>query len=314
MNMRLKAIAALGLLLVLAGAANAQTAQTPRAGLPAPDNFLDIATFPLWEGDAPGALGAGTTDIPTLTIFRPQPGSGNGTAVIVAPGGAYLALRANLEGRQVADWFTSRGVTAFVLKYRLGHNYLYPIPLTDARRAIRLVRSRAKEFGIAPDRVGMIGFSAGGHLTATAGTMFDRGQADANDTVERVSSRPDFMILGYPWLNAMKPDQEGSIAYCGGMKVEPEKCKSFAQYSPDRHVSAQTPPTFIYHTTDDELVPVEASVTFYHALRAAGVPVEMHIFAKGKHNSGLGLGNAALDLWPMLLEAWLRGLGLLTPH
>ena len=313
--MRLKAIAALGLLLVLAGAANAQTAQTtPRAGLPPPDNFLDIATFPLWEGNAPGASGAGTADIPTLTIFRPHRGSGNGTAVIVAPGGTYLTLRANLEGRQVADWFTSRGVTAFVLKYRLGPNNLYPIPLTDARRAIRLVRSRAKEFGIEPNRIGMIGFSAGGHLTATAGTMFDRGQADANDTVERVSSRPDFMILGYAWLNAMKPDQEGFTAYCGAMKLEPGKCKPFAQYSPDRHVSAQTPPTFIYHTTDDEAVPVEASITFYRALRSAGVPVEMHIFAKGKHNTGLGLGDAALDLWPMLMEAWLRGLGLLTPH
>jgi acetyl esterase/lipase len=148
--------------------------------------------------------------------------------------------------------------------------------------------------------------------------MFGQKAARASDFFEQVvqvvSSRPDFMILGYPWLNAMKPDQEGSIAYCGGMRVEPEKCKSFAQYSPDRHVSAQTPPTFIYHTTDDELVPVEASITFYHALCAAGVPVEMHIFAKGKHNSGLGLGNAALGLWPMLLEAWLRDLGLLTPH
>jgi acetyl esterase/lipase len=311
--MILKPIATLGLLLVLVGATNAQTAQTPRAGLPAPDNFLGIATFPLWDGDAPGALGGGAADIPTLTIFRPQPGSGNGTAVIVAPGGAYLGLAANLEGRQVADWFSSRGVTAFILKYRLGPNYLYPIPLIDARRAIRLVRSRAKEFGVAPDRVGMIGFSAGGHLTAAAGTMFDAGQADANDAVERVSSRPDFIILGYPWLNAMKPDQKGVLAYCGVMKVEPEKCKTFAQYSPDQRVSAQTPPAFIYHTTDDELVPVEASTTFYQALRKSGVPVEMHIFAKGKHGSGLGLGDPALDLWPALLEAWMRGRGLLTP-
>ncbi|HXG63701.1 MAG TPA: alpha/beta hydrolase [Blastocatellia bacterium] len=308
--MKLKAIAALGLLLVLAGTA---AAQTTRAELPASDSFLGIATFPLWDGDAPGALGKGPADVPTLTIFRPHPGSGNGTAVIVAPGGAYLGLAANLEGRQVADWFTSRGVTAFVLKYRLGRNYLYPIPLTDARRAIRLVRSRAKEFGIAPDRVGMMGFSAGGHLTATAGTMFDGGQPDASDPVERVSSRPDFIILGYPWLNAMKPDQKGVLSYCSVLKVEPEKCKSFEQYSPDSHVSAQTPPAFIYHTTDDELVPVEASVTFYRALRAAGVPVEMHIFAKGKHGSGLGLGDAALDLWPLLLEAWLRARGLLTP-
>jgi acetyl esterase/lipase len=289
--MKLSAIVTLGLLLALAGAA---VAQTTRAELPAPDNFLGIATFPLWEGDAPGAQGKGSADIPTLTIFRPHRGTGNGTAVIVAPGGAYLGLAANLEGRQVADWFTARGVTAFVLKYRLGRSYLYPTPLLDAPRAIRLVRSRAKEFGIATD-------------------MFDSGHADATDEVERVSSRPDFIILGYPWLNAMKPNQEGVLSYCSALKIEPEKCKGFEQYSPDSHVSAQTPPAFIYHTTDDELVPVEASVTFYRALSKAGVPVEMHLFAKGKHGSGLGLGDAALDLWPSLLEAWLRGRGLLTP-
>lgn len=308
-NMKLRAIALIGFLFVLTVAANAQAT---RADLPPPDGFLGIATFPLWDGDAPGALGKEQADVPTITLFRPQPGSGNGTAVIVAPGGGYLGLASNLEGRQVADWFTSRGVTAFVLKYRLGQKYLYPIPLTDAQRAIRLVRVRAKEFGIVPDRIGIMGFSAGGHLAATAGTMFDAGQADATDTVERASSRPDFIILGYAWLNAMKLDQKGVLAYCGLLKVEPEKCKTFAQYSPDQHVSAQTPPTFLYHTTDDELVPVDASVTFYRTLRAAGVPAEMHIFAKGKHGSGLGLGDAALDLWPTLLEAWLRGRGLLT--
>jgi acetyl esterase/lipase len=184
----------------------------------------------------------------------------------------------------------------------------------DAQRAIRLVRTRAKEFGIAPDRVGMMGFSAGGHLTASAGTRFDSGRADTTDEVERASSRPDFIILGYPWLNAMKLDQpQGTLTYCSALTIEPEQCKTFAQYSPDSRVSAQTPPAFIYHTTDDELVPVEASTAFYQALRRVGVPVEMHLFAKGKHGSGLGLGDAALDLWPSLLEAWLRGRGLLTP-
>jgi acetyl esterase/lipase len=311
MKMKLRAIALMGCLFVLASAASAQTT---RPGLPAPDNFLGIATFPLWEGDAPGALGKEQADVPTLTLFRPWPASSNGTAVIIAPGGGYMGLAANHEGRQVADWFTSRGVTAFVLKYRLGQKYLYPIPLTDARRAIRLVRARAKEFNIVPDRIGMIGFSAGGHLTAAAGTMYDAGQPDAADAVERASSRPDFIILGYAWINAMKPEHKGVLGYCGLMKAAPEKCRDFAQYSPDEHVNAQTPPTFLYHTTDDELVPVEASITFYQALRKAGVPAEMHIFAKGKHGSGLGLGDAALDLWPMLLEAWLRGRDLLSPH
>ena len=295
-----------------AGAAATQAPATP-AGLLTEDKFLGIATYRLWEGSAPGALGRADADIPTVTLFRPHGKTGNGTAIILAPGGAYLGLAANLEGRQVADYFTARGVTAFVLKYRLGKDYLYPTPLLDAQRAIRLVRSRAVEFGIAPDRIGMMGFSAGGHLTATAGTMFDGGKADASDPVDRVSSRPDFMVLGYPWLNAMKKDQKGVISYCSVLKIEPEKCASYEQYSPDLHVGAQTPPAFIYHTTDDETVPVEASVGFYRVLAAAGVPVEMHLFAKGRHGSGLGLGDAALDTWPALLEAWLRGRGLLTP-
>lgn len=276
------------------------------------DKFLGIATLPLWEGGAPGALGSAEQDVPTITVFRPHAGTGNGTAVIVAPGGAYLGLAGNLEGRQVADWFTARGITAFVLKYRVGKNYLYPVPLTDARRAIRLVRSRAKEFGIVPNRVGMIGFSAGGHLTAMASTMFDDGQPDSPDPVDRVSSRPDFQILGYPWANAMKADHKGVVPYCFALRVEAEKCKQFDQYSPDLHITARTPPAFIYHTTDDELVPVDASVTLYRALHTADVPVEMHIFGKGKHGSGLGLGDAQLGLWPTLLEAWLRARGLLT--
>ena len=277
------------------------------------DTFLGIATFPLWVGTAPGSAGNGSDDTPTLTIFRPHAGTANGTAVIIAPGGAYVGLAGNLEGRQVADWFAARGVTAFVLKYRLGKKYLYPIPLTDARRAVRLVRSRAKEFGISPSRIGMMGFSAGGHLTAAASTMFDEEQSTSNDAVDKLSSRPDFVILGYPWLNAMTPDQNGISPYCMVLRVDAGGCKDFPQYSPESHVTKQTPPTFIYHTTDDELVPVDVSVTFYRALRGNDVPAEMHIFAHGKHGSGLGLGDPALDLWPSLLEAWLRGRGLLTP-
>jgi acetyl esterase/lipase len=259
-----------------------------------------VTTYRLWEGEAPGAAGNRELDIPTLTVFRPHPGRGNGTAVIVAPGGAYLGLAANLEGRQVADWFAARGVTAFVLKYRLGKTYLFPTPLVDAQRAITFVRSQAKQFGLSQDRIGIMGFSAGGHLAASAATMFDAG------------NRPDFLILGYPWLNAMKKDERGEISYCSVLKIEAGKC-AFDQYSPDAHVTAQTPPTFIYHTTNDELVPVSASVIFYQALVAAGVDVEMHLFAKGKHGSGLGMGDASLDAWPALLENWLRARGLLTP-
>jgi acetyl esterase/lipase len=273
--------------------------------------FFGTATFRLWDADAPRAAGKGELDVPTVTMFRPQRGTANGTAIIIAPGGAYLGLAANLEGRQVADWFAARGVTAFVLRYRLGKTYLYPTPLNDARRAIRFVRARAAEWGIAADRIGMMGFSAGGHLTAAAGTMFESGAAASSDPIERQGSRPDFLVLGYPWLDAMKPGPNNVISYCSVLKLAPGQCASFEQYNPDSKVSGTTPPTFIYHTTDDDLVPVESSLTFYSALTKAKVPVELHAFAKGKHGSGLGLGDPALDLWPSLLEVWLRERGLL---
>jgi acetyl esterase/lipase len=306
-------IATLWMTATLVSIASGQQA-APNAPTPRTDNsFLGIETYPLWEGGAPGALGTGDLDIPTLTLFRPQPRTVNGTSVIIAPGGAYLGLASNLEGRQIADWYTSRGVTGFVLRYRLGSKYLYPIPLQDAQRAIRFVRSHANEFGIGPDRIGFMGFSAGGHLAAITATMFDSRKPDAPDPIDRVSSRPDFVVLGYPWLNAMEKNETGVLSYCSALKIPAGQCTNFEQYSPDQHVSAQTPPTFIYHTTDDELVPVEASMKYYRALRTAGVPVEMHLFGHGRHGSGLGLGDASLDLWPVLLESWLRSRGLLTP-
>lgn len=287
-----------------------QSAPVPRAD----NNFLGITAYSLWEGGAPGALGTSDLDVPTLTLFRPQPRTGNGTAVIIAPGGAYVGLASNLEGRQIADWYTSRGVTAFVLRYRLGSKYLYPIPLGDAQRSIRFVRFYANAFGIAPDRIGFMGFSAGGHLAAMTATAFDGNKKpDAPDPIDRVGNRPDFVVLGYPWLNAMEKNEAGVLSYCSALKIPADRCNNFEQYSPDLHVSAQTPPTFIYHTTDDELVPVEASMKYYRALRAASVPVEMHLFAHGRHGSGLGLGDPALDLWPVLLENWLRSRGLLAP-
>jgi acetyl esterase/lipase len=303
---------AVGMLLVLAGAADAQTAPPANAGLVTEDAFLGVATYRLWDGDAPGAVGRGDLDVPTLTVFRPHARTANGTAVVIAPGGAYLGLAANLEGRQVADFFAARGVTAFVLRYRLGKTYLYPTPLRDAQRAIRFVRARAAEFGIVPQRIGMMGFSAGGHLTAMTASFVEPGQRGAPDPLDRVSSRPDFIVLGYPWLNAMWKDQSGVLSYCSALKLEPAQCTSFEQYSPETRVTAQTSPAFIYHTTDDDLVPVEASVSFYRVMAKAGVPVEMHLFAHGKHGSGLGLGDAALDQWSGLLEAWLRGRGLLS--
>ena len=274
---------------------------------------MDVATFPLWEGGAPGALGAADEDVPTLTAFLPAYHEGNGTAVIIAPGGAYRGLAMNHEGRQVADWFGEREVTAFVLKYRLGQKYLYPVPLQDAQRAVRLVRSLHGRYNLAPDRIGMVGFSAGGHLAAMTGTSFDAGRPDAPDPVDRFSSRPDFLVLGYPWINAMQPAMPKMIdSYPVLMKV-PQKQAAFEElYTPTRLVTARTPPAFIFSTSDDNVVPVEASIEFYGALKRAGVPAELHVFRHGAHGAGLGKGDEVLEQWPALLSEWLRDQGLLN--
>jgi acetyl esterase/lipase len=274
--------------------------------------FLGIQTIRLWPGDAPQAKGKACEDTPTLTIFEPQRGHENGSSVVVLPGGAYLMLAANLEGRQVADWFTARGFRAFVLSYRLSSNgYLLPVPLMDTRRAVQLVRARAADYHIAPNHIVIIGFSAGGHLAALAGTQFIAGKPDADDPIERVSSRPDFLVLGYPWIGAITSDTS-HLSYCKLFKVM-DTCEALrAAYSPDLFVTKETPPTFWFHTFNDQTVPVEQGLRFYEAMVKADVPAEAHIFANGPHGTGLGKGDAALDQWPNLLEIWLRAQGLLT--
>ena len=263
----------------------------------------------LWEGGAPGALGTADTDIPTLTAYR-APRASNGTAVVIAPGGGYQNLAMEHEGRQFGYWFNAMGVTAFVLKYRLGPKYHHPVELGDAQRAIRTVRARASEFNVIPDRIGMLGFSAGGHLTSTAGTHFDNGKAGASDPIERVSSRPDFLILGYPVISFdASITHAGSLRNLLGDKPDP---KLVEDLSNDLRVTPQTPPTFIFHTTNDNAVPVENSIRFYLALRKAKVPVEMHLFESGPHGVGMALNDPALSQWPQLLMTWMRSRGLLT--
>jgi acetyl esterase/lipase len=276
------------------------------------NSFLGIQTVRLWPGDAPQAKGTACEDTPTLTILDPQHGHANGSAVVVLPGGAYVGLAGNLEGRQVADWFTSRGFRAFILSYRLSSNgYLLPVPLLDARRAVQTVRARARDYFINPDRIVMIGFSAGGHLAALAATQPVDADPSAADPIERVSSRPNFLVLGYPWIGAISSDTS-HLSYCKLFKVM-DRCEQLRKaYSPDLFVTAKTPPTFWYHTANDETVPVEQGLRFYEALIKAGVPAEAHIFANGPHGTGLGKGDAALDQWPALLETWLRTQGLLT--
>ena len=288
-------------------------AQRPSSKFPAgisQELVAEPQTISLWENGAPGALGTGDGDQPTLTLYTPLNPAASGTAVIVTPGGSYQFLATNHEGRQVADWLNALGITAFVLKYRLGPRYHHPIELGDAQRAIRLVRARAKEFGIRPDRVGMMGFSAGGHLASTAGTHFDPGDPKARDPIDRVSSRPDFLVLAYPVISFVAPyTHQGSARNLLGDRPDPELLQ---ELSNDLHVTPQTPPTFLFSTSADTAVPPENSAAFYLALHKAGVPAELHIFESGPHGVGLDLSDPALGEWPTLLTHWLRGRGLLT--
>jgi acetyl esterase/lipase len=264
----------------------------------------------LWPDGAPGALGTADTDKPTLTAYPVREGQGVGTAVIVCPGGGYTGLSMDKEGDQFARWFNSLGVTAFVLKYRLGPRYHHPIELGDAQRAIRTVRSKAADYRISPDRVGIMGFSAGGHLASTAGTHLDPVNANPADPIDKVSSRPDFLILGYPVISFTTPYvHRGSMRALLGENPDP---KLVELMSNELQVTAQTPPTFLFHTNADTGVPAENSVLFYLALRKAGVPAEIHIYEKGPHGVGMAPNDAALSTWPGRLADWLRGRGLLN--
>ncbi|HET8546819.1 MAG TPA: alpha/beta hydrolase [Bryobacteraceae bacterium] len=252
----------------------------------------------LWPGGAPGAVGEEDRDRPSLTIWRADQNVRNGTAVIVCPGGGYGTLAMDHEGKQVAEFLNRLGISAFVLKYRLGPRYRYPAPLNDAQRAIRTVRSRAREFGVAPDRVGIMGFSAGGHLASTAATHFD------------AETRPDFAILAYPVISFDEYAHAGSRRNLLGEAPDPKLVESLSNY---RQVTAQTPPTFLFHTDADTGVPPENSILFYMALRKAKVPAELHIIEKGRHGVGLAANDPILSMWPNLLANWFKSRGLLTP-
>jgi acetyl esterase/lipase len=266
------------------------------------------APIPLWANGAPGALGTADEDTPTITPYLAPAARAVGTAVIVCPGGGYLHLSMEKEGSDVARWWNSLGVTAFVLKYRLGPKYHHPIELGDAQRAIRTVRARASELGVRPDRVGIMGFSAGGHLTSSAGTHFDAGKPDAADTIDRQSSRPDFLVLGYPVVSFTQNVHQGSKRALLGDNPDPKLVENLSN---ELQVTAQTPPTFLFHTSNDQTVPVENSVMFYLALRKAGVPAEMHVYENGPHGVGLAPTDEALSSWPARLADWMRGRGLL---
>lgn len=273
----------------------------------APPIVQEPQTLPLWEGRAPGAAGDAAEDIPTLTIYMPPNTTGPMTAVIVAPGGGYRTLSSNKEGRIPANYLNSVGVAAFVLKYRLGPKYHHPVEIGDMQRAIRTLRSRAAEWHLAPDRIGVMGFSAGGHLAATASTQFDRGNASAADPIDRASSRPDFAILGYPVITLSEPwTHQGSKTMLLGERVDLAR-----SLSSETQVTSETPPTFLFHTNADTAVPAENSVYYFLALRKAGVPAEMHIFKDGAHGAGMPMQDAALSEWPKVMTNWLRASGFL---
>jgi acetyl esterase/lipase len=276
---------------------------------PASPILQEPQTLMLWNGRAPGAQADEDRDKPAITVYMPPNTTGPMTAVIIAPGGSYQRLSMNLEGREPANYFNAMGVAAFVLRYRLGPQYHHPIELGDAQRAIRTVRARAAEWHIAPDRIGFMGFSAGGHLASSASTHFDAGNPRAADPIDRASSRPDFAILAYPVISFVEPwTHQGSKTALLGDAPDPMLARSL---SSETQVTAATPPAFIYHTNADTTVPVENAVAYFLALRHAGVPAELHVFKEGRHGTGLGMTDPALSEWPTLLANWLRVSGFL---
>jgi acetyl esterase/lipase len=272
-------------------------------------NAASETVIVLWPGGAPGAAGNEPVDIPTLTPYFPPKDKMTGAAIIICPGGGYAHL-ADHEGRPVAEWLNTLGVTAFVLKYRLGPRYHHPAPMQDAARAIRIVRARAAEWGLDPQRIGILGFSAGGHLASTAGTHFDSGKTEAQDVIERVSSKPNLMILIYPVITMRDMTHAGSKKNLLGDQPSPELV---ALLSNEEQVTKETPPTFLVHTMNDSAVPVENSLLFVSALRKAGVPFEFHLYERGPHGFGLGGKDPILATWPDRCADWLRIHGFAAP-
>jgi acetyl esterase/lipase len=260
------------------------------------------STVLLWPQGAPLAQGDSTADKPRLTIYLPKK-PGCRTGVIVIPGGGYAMLATDHEGKQPAQWLNNLGITAFVLEYRLGPKYHHPAELMDAQRAIRYVRSNASKFQIDSNRIGVWGFSAGGHLASTAGTHFDSGNPQSSDAIERESSRPDFMILVYPVISPLGNAAEWSFKQLLGDNPNPDVVRLLSN---DLQVTPQTPPTFLVLANDDDAVSPENGVRFYLALLKAHVPTEMHIYLQGGHGFGLAPLDPVVGTWPLRLVDWLR--------
>jgi acetyl esterase/lipase len=275
---------------------------------PAPVRMPNLE-FPLWAGPAPGALGQEEKDIPTLTPYFAAPAKATGAAVVICPGGGYAALAPH-EGFHYALWLNEQGITGFVLKYRLGSNgYRHPAMMEDVERAIRYVRANAENWGLDPNRIGVMGSSAGGHLAATALTHFDAGDPVAADPIDRASSKPDLGILCYPVITMGPNTHEGSKRNLLGDNPDPSLVELLSN---EKQVTSDTPPVFIFHSAEDSAVRVDNSMEFAAALHRHGVPFELHIYTKGSH--GIGLGSAQWDPdrrhpWTFECSRWLKVFG-----
>lgn len=240
---------------------------------------------------------------PSLVVYAPPAARSVGTAVVFAPGGGYVRVAAGINGGEVVKWLNSLGVTVFLLKYRHA-DYGHPAPLQDALRAVRLVRSHAEEWGLRHDRVGMLGGSAGGHLTASAGTLFDASEGRTGAALDQLSGRPDFIVLAFPVITMREPATHvvSRRALLGENPTEEQKHR----LSVDEQVSRDTPPAFLVHSAEDTTVPVENSLLFYAAMRRAKAPIEMHLYPRGPHGSGMDPKLGPTAEWPRHCESWMR--------
>jgi acetyl esterase/lipase len=278
--------------------------------------------IPLWEKNIPNFKQtdekeeATSTDIlkiklvqkPDIAVFLPSRKNAGRQAVVICPGGGYVNLAYDWEGTDIAKWLNGNGIAAIVLKYRLPNSKSnitgHKSPLMDAQRALRMVRYHSAEWNIDSNRIGIMGFSAGGHLASTLGTHFDYGMADANDSIDKLSCRPDFMILMYPVISMDSTiTHRGSMNSLLGQKPDPGLIE---YYSNELHVQEDTPPTFIVHSGDDATVPVENSLRFYKALEDKKITVEMHLYPTGGHGFSLALDKGHLSSWTDRCIAWLK--------
>lgn len=267
------------------------------------------ATY-LWPDGAPGAVGEEEADKPCIFIYPASEETRTGAAIVVCPGGGYAGHAMDYEGHHIAKFYQSHGVTAALLRYRLGERYRHPAPLQDVSRAIRTLRSRADELQVDKNRVGVIGFSAGGHLASTVSTHYDTGDAKADDKIERESSRPSFSILCYPVISFVAPySHRGSANRLLGPDATEEQLKDLSN---DLQVTPDTPPAFLFHTAGDTVVPPQNSIAYAMACAENGVPVELHLFRHGPHGVGMAMKDPAASHWPELSIIWLRQMGLLT--